>query len=97
MRDVTLYDRLVEVARRSIRDRDFDAAVPCIEEAIDVDDRRPEAFNLRGVVEQIRGERTEACMQWRVALVLDPRYDPARENLHLATRWPRPPGGLALG
>jgi Flp pilus assembly protein TadD len=97
MGDATLYDRLVEVARRSIRNRDFDAAVPCIEEAIDVDDRRPEAFNLRGVVEQIRGERAEACVHWRVALVLDPRYDPARENLHRATRWPRPAGGLVLG
>jgi len=91
------YDDLVREARRSLMQRDFDAALAQLELAVDEDDRRPEAFNLLGVVEEVRGERSEARTYWRLALVLRPGYEPAEENLLRVTVRPRPPGGLSLG
>lgn len=91
------YEELVDMARRGILERDFATARAYLEHAIDQDDRRPEAFNLLGVVEAIRGERGEAMARWRVALALAPNYEPALTNLRYATRRPRVYGALALG
>ena len=91
------YSLLVEEAKQRLLARDFPGALHRLEEAVDEDDRRPEAFNLLGVIEEVRGRRAEAQAHWRIALVLAPDYEPARENLRRLAQQPRLREGLALG
>lgn len=95
--DPARYVALVEEARARILARDLPAALNRLEEAVDEDDQRPEAFNLLGVIEALRQEPTGAQVHWRVALVLAPTYEPARENLRCLALPPRLRGALALG
>jgi len=95
--DPARYGALVEQAREQVLGRDFPAALVRLEEAVDEDDRRPEAFNLFGVIAEILGERSEAQRHWRVALLLAPDYEPARENLQRLAQLPRMRGAPDLG
>jgi DNA-binding response OmpR family regulator len=79
------YGTFVELAKRSIGQRLFDAAVEHVRKAISLDPSRPEAFNLLGVLMEVRHRRSEAQEQYRAALALDPTYEPARKNLHRLT------------
>jgi two-component system, OmpR family, alkaline phosphatase synthesis response regulator PhoP len=79
------YGTFVELAKRSIGQRLFDAAVEHVRKAISLDPSRPEAFNLLGVLMEVRHRRSEAQDQYRAALALDPTYEPARKNLHRLT------------
>jgi DNA-binding NtrC family response regulator len=80
------YDDLVRRARGRIQERSFDAAEELIRRALDCDSNRPEAHNLEGVVDDLRGRRDAARRHWRVALDLDPAYGPAQSNLHRTAR-----------
>lgn len=91
------YDAEVAAARRRILDRDFVGAGAQLHHAASLDLRRPEAFNLLGVIEFVRGRRLDALRWWRVALLLDGSYRPSLDNLERVVRHPWPPGGLALG
>jgi len=92
------YSFSLELAKRSIGDRHFDAAVEHVRKAIYIDPSRPEAFNLLGALMEIQGDRLEAQKNYRAALSLDPSYDPAIKNLQRSTngRW-RQRGGIVLG
>ena len=57
-------------------------------QAIGLDPARPEAFNLVGVLHEIGGNLVEAMKNYRVAVDLEPTYEPAWQNLH------RPKGPL---
>jgi len=83
------YVTYIELAKRSIEQRLFDAAVEHVRKAISLDPGRPEAFNLLGVLMEVRHRRPEAQEHYRAALALDPTYEPARSNLHRLThrRW----------
>ncbi len=85
----TDYASSVELAKRSIMDRHFDAAAEHLRKAISLDPGRAEAFNLLGAVTEIRGDRSEAQKNYRAALSLDPSYEPAIRNLERSTdrRW----------
>jgi len=91
------YASSVELAKRCIGDRHFDAAVGHVRKAISLDPSRPEAFNLLGALMEIRGDRIEAQKNYRAALSLDPSYEPAIKNLQRSTnfRW-KMPGGMLL-
>jgi len=91
------YASSVELAKRCIGDRHFDAAVGNVRKAISLDPSRPEAFNLLGALMEIRGDRIEAQKNYRAALSLDPSYEPAIKNLQRSTsfRW-KMPGGMLL-
>jgi len=91
------YASSVELAKRRIGDRHFDAAVEHVRKAISLDPGRPEAFNLLGALMEIRGDRIEAQKNYRAALSLDPSYEPAIKNLQRSTnfRW-KMPGGMLL-
>ena len=91
------YEDVVLRARRALLHRDFAAARAELEHAVGEDDRRPEAFNLLGVIEALRGDHGRARGYWRMALALSPGYEPAEENLLRVALRPRIPGGLALG
>ena len=87
----------IELAKKCIGDRHFDAAVEHVRRAIFVDPGRPEAFNLLGALMEIRGDRLEAQKNYRAALSLDASYEPAIKNLHRSTngKW-RQAGGILL-
>lgn len=91
------YASSVELAKRRIGDRHFDAAVEHVRKAISLDPGRPEAFNLLGALMEIRGDRIEAQKNYRAALSLDPSYEPAIKNLQRSTnfRW-KMAGGMLL-
>ncbi len=95
---LTGYTSHIELAKRCIGDRQFDAAVEHVRQAIYDDPGRPEAFNLLGALMEIRGDRLEAQKNYRAASSLDPSYEPAIENLSRSTRgrW-KQKGGIALG
>jgi DNA-binding response OmpR family regulator len=91
------YTSHIELAKKCIGDRHFDAAAEHVRKAIFIDPGRPEAFNLLGGLMEIRGDRIEAQKNYRAALSLDPSYEPAIKNLRRSTseKW-RQAGGILL-
>jgi len=79
------YAAFIELAKRSIGQRHFDAAVEHARKAVSLDPGRSEAFSLLGVLMEVRHLWSEAQKQYRAALALDPTYEPARKNLHRLT------------
>ena len=92
------YGSSIELAKRSVGHRHFDAAVEHLRKAIFLDPARPEAFNLLGALLEIQGDRVEAQKNYRAALSLDPSYGAALGNLERSTSsgW-RGAGGIDLG
>jgi len=92
------YGSSIELAKRSIGNRHFDAAAEHLRKAISLDPGRAEAFNLLGVITEIRGDRVEAQKNYRTALALDPSYVPAITNLRRSTgiKW-KQSGGIQMG
>jgi DNA-binding NtrC family response regulator len=91
------YAEHIELAKRCIGERRFDAAAEHVRRAIADDATRAEAFNLYGVLEELAGRRNEALTNYRIALHRDPAYKPAKENLMRATRpWEKRRGPLNL-
>jgi DNA-binding response OmpR family regulator len=79
------YGTAIELAKRSIGEYHFDAAIEHVHKALSFDPGRPEAFNLLGVLEEVRGNRLNAQKHYRAALSLDPSYKPAIANLQRTT------------
>ncbi len=90
------YGASIELAKRSVGHRHFDAAIEHLRRAIFLDPARPEAFNLLGALTEIQGDRIEAQKNYRAALSLDPSYEPAIKNLQRSTDW-KPKGAIILG
>jgi DNA-binding response OmpR family regulator len=92
------YASSIELAKKAIMDLHFDAAVEHVRKAVSFDPARPEAFNLLGVLEELRGNRLEAQKHYRAALSLDPSYGAGLVNLERSTSsgW-RGAGGIDLG
>jgi DNA-binding NtrC family response regulator len=95
---VTDYATSIELAKKSITDRHFDAAAEHVRKAISLDPGRAEAFNLLGAVMETCGDPDEAQKNYRAALSLDPSYKPAIKNLQRSTEvtWKRK-GHIDLG
>jgi len=49
------YGSSIELAKRCVGDRHFDAAIQHVRRAISLDPGRPEAFNLLGALMEIQG------------------------------------------
>lgn len=81
------YTTFIELAKRCVGDRHFDAAIEHLRKAIAIEPGRAEAFNLLGVLMEIKGNRYEAQKNFRAAISLDPSYKPALENLQRSTTW----------
>lgn len=92
------YGTLMDLAGRCLREDRSDVANECVCKAISHDPGRPEAFNLLGILEELKGNREEAQRHYRAALSLDPSYQPAMTNLQRSTdrRW-KFSGGFNLG
>ncbi len=78
----TDYLDQVERARDKLRNGDMAGAKDHLTRAIDDHEDRPEAYNLLGVIEEVRGDKLAAQKHWRMALLVDPKYEPAKGNLH---------------
>jgi DNA-binding NtrC family response regulator len=79
------FDHVLELAKRAIGERRFDAAMELLRRAAALKPERPEVLNLMGAVHEIRGSREEAVKSYRAAYWLAPSYAPARENLERLT------------
>ena len=90
------YGSAIELAKRSVGQRQFAAAIEHLRRAIFLNPARPEAFNLLGALLEIQGDRIAAQKNYRVALSLDPSYEPAIKNLQRSTEW-KPKGAIILG
>ena len=66
--------------------RQFDRAIASVKKAIGCNPSSAEAFNFLGELQETIGIRTEALKNYRVAIDLDPTYQPAKDNLDRATR-----------
>lgn len=79
------YESHVELIKRCMNDRHFEAAAEHARQAVGADPSRPEAFNLLGALYELAGNHEEAMKQYRVAVDLDPTYQPAWQNLNRPT------------
>lgn len=78
----TDYGAFIELAKKSIGERRFDKAFEHVRRAVSAAPSRPEAFNLLGVLQEVRGEHPDdALKNYHAALALDPSYEPAQKNI----------------
>jgi DNA-binding NtrC family response regulator len=80
------YAGYVELAKKCVNEKRFEAATEHIRKALSLDPSRPEAFDFLGALLEIQGDRLEAQKNYRAALALDPTYEPALENLYRSTK-----------
>jgi DNA-binding NtrC family response regulator len=88
------YESYIELVKRAIENKNFEAANEWVKKAISLDPIRPEAFNLLGVLSEISGDSLQAQKLYRATLALDPSYDPANENLTRLTGGPEEKGEI---
>ena len=81
------YRSLIELTKRHISDRSFADARETVQKAIGADPAQPEAYNLLGVLYEIKEDELEAQKFYRLALEVDPTFKPARVNLERTTSW----------
>ncbi|MBN2029200.1 response regulator [bacterium] len=81
------YKTHFEFVKKCINEQHFEAAMIHAQKAISLNPSRPEAFNLLGVLFEIKKNKQEAQKNYRAALSLDPSYKPAIQNLHRITQW----------
>ena len=79
------YESCLELAKKCVADRHFEAAAEHVKKAISIDSSRAEAFNFLGALYETQGDRIEAQKKYRAALSLDPTYKPAQDNLSRST------------
>lgn len=76
------YEPLVISASELIRQNKLYEAEKKIILAIKTCFDRPEAYNLLGVLNELRHEEKKALMYYRVAYTYDPTYSFANKNIH---------------
>jgi DNA-binding response OmpR family regulator len=95
------YEGCIEQAKAAVEAYDYDTAASWAQQAVSLDTSRAEAFNLLGVLLELRGGRLDAQRYYRAAVALDPTYKPAWNNLNRSTQsWPEgriDMGGSAAG
>ena len=79
------FESAFEQAKYHVSKRQFDPAIASVKQAIGFDPSRPEAFVLLGKLQETLGDRSEALKNYRVAIDLDPTFEPAKDNLTRAT------------
>lgn len=83
-----IYEEHVESARSGVRKMDLEQALQHVHEAFAIDATRPEAFNILGVIMQIRNKYQDAQRYFQSALALQPGYTPAVYNRDNVSRSP---------
>lgn len=80
------YKSSLNSAKNFARKRDFDNAIAQAKKAIGADPSNPEAFDFLGRLPETLGDFDSGIKNYRVAISLDPTYQPAKNNLDRATR-----------
>ena len=75
------YQSRLELAKRSISQRNFRAALVHAQKAISLDPHRAEGFNLVGAIYEILHESEQALKNYHMAYEADPTYSPALTNI----------------
>ncbi|MFW5915697.1 MAG: response regulator, partial [Planctomycetota bacterium] len=81
------YETQLELIKKNIQKKHFQAAAEQARTAVAMDASRPEAHNLLGALMEILGDEDEAQGNYRKAVSLDPTYEPARNNLNRISGW----------
>jgi len=92
----TDYDALIRLAKRKISENSYGEAAQVSRKAMKAEPDEPEAYNLLGGMYELKGNWQNAQKFYRMALDLDPTYEPARENLERTTSWDKS-GEINLG
>jgi len=82
------YEYYVALAKRSINAGEFEVARVYATKAAFIKWNRPEAYNLLGGICEANGDHSGADKNYRVALEMDPTYEPASKNLDRLTSQP---------
>jgi DNA-binding NtrC family response regulator len=91
------YDGWVELAKKLINQRSFPQARAAVANAVAAAPANAaEAYNLSGILEEMRGRRVEAQARYRVALDMQPDYAPAIENLRRSMKPPEDRGAMSI-
>lgn len=77
-RDYLFY---VRSAKRAVNLRDFANARKNISEALRLNDRSAEGFNLAGVLAEMREDYDKAKRYYGQAIKMDPHFEPAQQNM----------------
>lgn len=96
-RSARKYEYYIALAQQSINAGEFEVARVYAKKAIFIKHNRPEAYNILGGICEAKGDRQEANTNYRVALDMDPTYEPARKNLERATSRPYTQMGIVWG
>jgi DNA-binding NtrC family response regulator len=91
------YHEFIELAKMNITRRRFEAAEIFLNKAAAVAPKRPEVFNLLGVMAEISGDRAKAADYYRSGYWIDPTYEPARKNLERVTEMTERRGRVDMG
>lgn len=75
------YAQCIELVKKHIAELRWTAAMEMARKAVGIDPRRPEAFNLMGVVYEKTGDKGMAAKNYRAADAVEPGYQPACTNL----------------
>ena len=89
------YEYYVAQAKQSINAGEFEVARVYAKKAIFIKYNRPEAYNILGGICEVQGDRHEANKNYRIALEMDPSYEPARKNLEKGMKPPSARIGIA--
>lgn len=91
------YDAIVESAKKLINAGSFAKAREQVRRAIAENPTgAAEAYNLLGVLEEMRGDRIQAQKHYHVALEIKPDYRPAADNLGRSTKPPEARGRMSI-
>ena len=75
------FDYYLRCAKRAINLRDFQEARRHLLKALELDPKSPQAFNLTGVMLEMRQEYDEAKRFYGQAIKLDKHFEPAQQNM----------------
>ena len=79
------YKASLEASKNFARKRDFDNAIAQAKKAIGSDPAKPDAFDFLGQLQETLGDFDSAIKNYRVAIDLEPTYQPAKGHLERAT------------
>lgn len=81
------YASAVDHARKCMGQRQYDAAFEHLRKALFLDHTKPNAYNLMGIVMELKRDFDQARKHYRAAVSIDPTYQPAMKNLERVTSW----------
>ncbi|MDF2615099.1 MAG: hypothetical protein K0S71_2885 [Clostridia bacterium] len=79
------FMKYISCSIKSIEHKDFETAKNYIQKSILQSIGAPQPFNLLGILEEYKGNLSQACKYYRASYALDPTYRAASNNLERVT------------